>query len=161
MRVHFAYWSYLEILFTASSPSAIRLFSFSCAWRSKYAFVYPPPSSSFFSFFLFVLACHAWWKPEGEFFFPFLKPPAPAPQVTERLLHCNVHQNVGHNPSPYTAVSVQELPTLLPDWGPIRLHNGFSLEMHHSSLSQTQRWHWFTIFTSWTDFELKWSRRRK
>lgn len=138
MQVHFAYWSYLEILFTASSPSAIRLFSFSCAWRSKYAFVYPPlppPFSPFSSSSLPATLDES----QRENFFPFLKPPAPAPQVTERLLHCNVHQNVGHNPSPYTAVSVQELPTLLPDWGPIRLHNGFSLEMHHSSLSQTQR----------------------
>lgn len=159
MQVHFAYWSYLEILFTASSPSAIRLFSFSCAWRSKYAFV--PPFLLLFLLFPLRPCLPRLMKARGRIFFPFLKPPAPAPQVTERLLHCNVHQNVGHNPSPYTAVSVQELPTLLPDWGPIRLHNGFSLEMHHSSLSQTQRWHWFTIFTSWTDFELKWSRRRK
>lgn len=118
-------------LFPASPPSAIRLFSFACGRRSKYVLhscPHPPP----FPPFLSVLACHAWWKPEGDFlffflfFFVFLNHNSRPSSHSKLLLHCDAHQRTGHSPSPYTAASVQELMSLLPHCEPIRLHRGCS-----------------------------------
>lgn len=125
----------LYSLFSFCNPSLV----FSCCWRTKYACVHPPPPSPSPSSSLFVLACHAWWKPEGDFFFPLLKTTGTRPlSHSKLLLHCDVHQSAGHSPSPYTVASVQKLPSLLPDWGPIRLHKGCPFS---SSLAQTHTTH--------------------